>query len=63
MKNDNLLLLTIFTIGALNIGLCTSGLLDSQLWSSNWFIFFINIVIDAFLLAFTYKVAKKRNIL
>lgn len=63
MKNDILLLLTIFIIGALNIGLGTSGLLYSQLWSSNWFIFFINIVIDVFLLVFTYKFAKKRNIL
>lgn len=63
MKNNILLLFTIFTICALNIGLCASGLLDSQLWSLNRFIFFINIVIDTFLLVFTYKVAKKRNIL
>ena len=63
MKNDILLLLTIFTIGALNMGFCTYGLSDSQLWSLNWFMFFINIDIDAFLLAFTYKVAKKKNIL
>ena len=63
MKNDILLLLTVFMIGTLNISLCTAGLLDSQLWSLNWFIFFINFVIDVFLLVFTYKVAKKRNIL
>lgn len=63
MKNDILLLLTVFMIGTLNISLCTAGLLDYQLLSSNWFICFINLVIDVFLLVFTYKVAKKRNIL
>ena len=63
MKNYILLLLTIFIIGVFNISLCVSELLDSQLWSLNWFIFFINLVVDVFLLVFTYKVAKKRNIL
>lgn len=63
MKNNILLFLTIFIIGVFNISLCVSELLDSQLWSLNWFIFFINTVIDVFLLVFTYKVAKKRNIL
>lgn len=63
MKNNILLFLTIFIIGVFNISLCVSELLDSQLWSLNWFIFFINTAIDVFLLVFTYKVAKKRNIL